>query len=340
MAAVSSSGGVINVYKSDKHELLVRMRVLGEVTQLRFVDLEDGTQSLVASGSDGTVRMWVLRQPSFRNLEFDVETELPGQSEWIDRNGQKLALSPDGKREVCFSDRVLRLRARDAHADIATFEFENALQHISFARKANRVAVSDSTSCRVFDTNNGQCIGELYRGQADLLRVQLSNDGQRLLTWRADQVANVWDVDSQSQLLGIEGKPATNDFGRQSKGREIQDVCLSSDGKQLIQRMEGYPRTQVYQVDSGDLITETDIQIGVATPSPYQRIPIDFWLATRTRERASGMRYRETRWPAFATSFFCPLELFKPGWRTCCDLCCRREIPNLEFDARRPDIVR
>ncbi len=96
LVAVSSSGGVINVYKKDKQELLVRLRVLREVTQLRFIDLDDGTPALAASGWDGTLRLWALRQLDFQNLEVDNESDQLEHGEWLESDGQRWMLSLTG----------------------------------------------------------------------------------------------------------------------------------------------------------------------------------------------------------------------------------------------------
>ncbi len=174
---------------------------------------------------------------------------------------------PDGTRKICFTDRVLTVCDRNGLDVIATCEFDEAVQHSSLAYKGSRLAIGDRTNCRVIDVTNGTCIGEFNGSRANLVRIQLSVDGQRLMTWRAGELPSVWDVDEHRQLLGNGSDWATCDYAIQSNGKELREVSMSSDGKQLIQRVQELPTTQVYRVDGGALVTQTDVQFGVASPN-------------------------------------------------------------------------
>ncbi|MEW9553636.1 AAA family ATPase [Nonomuraea sp. NPDC050783] len=191
----------------------------GPVDQLSF----SPTGSILATGHDGTVRLW--DSASHRQLGDPIVHEGPCVF------GFRTAFSPNGKvlatacfHEVVFWDVATRRplgRPMDVVDGVRAMAFSPSGRTLATATASGTVRLWDAVERRQAGAPLGQADHTSVHRSVD--QVAFSPDGRRLISAGADDTARVWDLATRRQT----GRALTGHTG------DISGISLSPDGRTL-----------------------------------------------------------------------------------------------------------
>jgi WD40 repeat protein len=165
-----------------------------------------GEQAAFARGG----RIWVYTVGATNST---LRSEMQGHSDAV----QALAFSPDGKILASGGFRRLMLWESGDNTYRAKLEITNGLTGtitaVAFAPTGGVLVVAESEAAtrgtlHIINTTNGQSLAS-WRAHADAIYdLDISRDGQHLVTAGGDRLVKVWDLHAQKEIATLEGHTA------------------------------------------------------------------------------------------------------------------------------------
>jgi serine/threonine protein kinase/WD40 repeat protein len=293
LAAISSSGGLIEIWGVSENRVVHAMRTLARQNQVQFVQSSEGDVCLLSVGDDCVARIWRMPSNEVSWKPYDFTSGQSHSAGWIHGDGSRWIYSPDGKLEFHIVGSIGTVRARDheQHSNLEV-QHQNAIVQACFSDDGRRLMAADEYECKFLDTETGDSLGCSLKGSVALKRIGLSADGSRALAWRSDNSALIWDVDAERVLLETHGGTdsqqagASNDFANSSLNKTIEQLAISPDGNFVVQRIGLEERTAAYRVSDGKQVLLTDYQKGIAAEIAFSMDGCRFLVANSdTRAR-------------------------------------------------------
>src|SRR5262249_38604847 len=158
--------------------------------------------SVIASGRDGTGRLWLLPPTQVFGRPYDFRCGRAQLSGLWPEKGWKVALSPDGRREVRISNQGgAAIHSRPGGEPGPVLQHEGVVKLAEFSADGRRVLTVDAKEARVRDADTGRAIGPAFQPDSPPFAHSLSGDGKRLAVADVAGVVSLWEVDTGRRLL-------------------------------------------------------------------------------------------------------------------------------------------
>ena len=207
------------------------------------------------------------------------------------------AFSPDGKRIVTVVNWSVQLwdpetgkRVGNEHA-CAPSDAEGGAQ-VTFSPDSTRYLIScsdsrddkfvsawDCETSKPFSFFSPTLVPPILEHPEEVLEVQFTADGMRIVTTCQDHVVRVWDSESEAPVVG-----SLRHAYR--AGDEIYSLALSPEGRRIL-TMDAHNTLRVWQVDGSRLLDESSPPVEKETMAPAGAPPEAFI------EALSGYRFTD-----------------------------------------------
>ena len=149
LAAISSSGGFIEIWDVAECKVVRSMRTLERQNQLQFFSSAEGNHCLMSVGDDCLVRIWKMPSDETQWKPYDFTSGQSHKAGWIERVGYRLIYSPDGKLEFRAAGSLGTLHMRETgQPKKLEIQHRNSIKHAAFSDDGRRLITADAFECK------------------------------------------------------------------------------------------------------------------------------------------------------------------------------------------------
>lgn len=272
---------------------------IGNVSAVAIAETPERTW--IVSGSwDHTVKVWDLRTgQELRTLRGHNSSVL------------SVAVTPDGKKVISGSgDNTIKVWDLETGQELLNLtehkERVNALavtpdgkKIVSGAGQSTALAgwTSSDNTIKVWDLETGRELFTLEGHTAMINAVAVTPDGRKVISASSDASLKIWDLQTREQLHTLTGHKGIYDW---RKG-EVNDIAITSDGKQAISASSDDLSLIIWDLDSGEKLKSLPVSVGLHGQSVVTITP-DGKLAVSGYENSILLwDLTDKAWPRYRT---------------------------------------
>ena len=324
LASVDENDSRAQIWDVETGERLAELR--GHTAPISRVAFSSGTNMVVTSAGDGTVRVWDVNRGA-------GITRLP-EGAIID----EAIFSPDGGRAVTPKNGMrMEVSVINTHtgAILRTVGGSDSSFTAQYSPDGRLLAGESGRSIKIWDSESGALVRELKEHADDVVAYSFSSDGRRLVSASKDRTARVWTISTGGyvELKGHAGPVRSAVFSanrvftaaedgavlvwdassgerlkRLDAGRALRHVAVSSDGARAIATAE-QGTVHIWDVASGQRrdLSHADSGVFSAGFSPDDRFVLGVGRQPRVWEAATGKELKfGPKVKAFESAVFTP----------------------------------
>ena len=288
VCATASTSGIIQLWDTKTGEPTHQVRHVEHLQKLQF-ERFDGSQHLIAGGSDGTLRIWNLAVQSNSSPSYDFNCGFANNACRSGNQFRQVSYSPDGKLEFLANANNGRVRIRGTSEFIGKeLHVESAIKDAVFSADGSKLVVSGSHTLTLFATESGLPICQSIQDPSMIRITKVNRDASRVLILREQGTLTLWDTQLDRHLDYKETA-----MGRHCQSETIHDLALSPTGEFVVVRFRENASSMIFRSADGKFMGQTDPQFGVAAPTQFSADGRRFLVCNSdTRARAWSLESR------------------------------------------------
>ena len=174
-------------------------------TWLNSAKFSPDGKTIVTVGRDLGARLWDVNSGKLlQSIILQTYSDM-GCFDYYDYENEEIVCnSPDGKTAITLNDKLIRIW--DVFTDSILYVKEG---HYSFQKpiyskdSKSFVTVSDSNTVQIWDVATGKILHSLIDNTGEVISVEFSPDGNRIVILHSDHSGYVWDLTKQNKLYEI-----------------------------------------------------------------------------------------------------------------------------------------
>jgi len=263
VCATASTSGIIQLWDTKTGQPTWNVRHSELLQKLRF-ERFDGKLHLIASGNDGTLRIWNLSLQTDSVTPYDFDCGFANKAGRVGNQFRQVAYTSDGQLEFRVNGNIGKVHERrTGHPFGYELQCKSEIKEAFFSSDSSKLAFADSHTVTLVASESGLPICDPIHDDGIIRSMRISQDASRILILREQGVVTLWD-----KQLGRHLDQKETELGKLCHTETIQDIALSPSGEFVVARCLGNPGVLVFNAVDGRLIVQTDPQYGV--PAPIQ----------------------------------------------------------------------